>query len=401
MIRCLRAAVFAFVLVASGVAHARNSAIVIDYASGTVLHEENADALRFPASLTKMMTLYLLFDALEQGRVQLNTRLRVSPLAARQPRTRLGLRPGQTITVEQAILALITRSANDAAVVVAEGLAGSVPAFADAMTQRARALGMTQTRFRNASGLPDAGQVTTARDLARLAMALIRDHPQRYRLFATQSFSFAGRRFENHNRMLGWYDGMDGIKTGYIRDSGYNIAVSAVRGGRRLVAVVMGGDTARSRDEETADVLDAGFRRATTLPPAREVARPPRVAAAPPPPSPVPAPMPAALAPPAATAPPQPVTAVPRGADWGIQVGAFEDAARARTAAETARRAAGQPRGQVVVAPVDGGDLQRARVLALTERQAREACRRLDRRQQACIVLTPQDLVGQVRVASR
>jgi D-alanyl-D-alanine carboxypeptidase len=240
-------------------ASAAVSSIVIDQASGRELSARNADASRFPASLTKMMTLYLLFDALDRGKVGLNTRLRVSRHAASRPPSKLGLRPGQTITVRQAMLALATKSANDAAVVVAEGLAGSEAAFARKMTAQARALGMGRTTFRNASGLHHPQQRTTARDMAMLGRALLRDHPARYHLFSTRSFRWGRASHGNHNRLMSAYRGMDGIKTGYTRPAGFNLVASANRKGRRLVGVVMGSRSAATRNGLMASLLDQGF----------------------------------------------------------------------------------------------------------------------------------------------
>lgn len=233
----------------------RFAAIVIDAESGVVLHSENADALRYPASLTKMMTLYILFEELENGRLRAGTPLVVSAEAARQPPAKLGLKPGSKITAEDAILALAVKSANDVATVVAENISGSEAAFANRMTRTARALGMGSTIFRNASGLPDAAQVTTARDMATLARALQTRFPGRYRVFSTRSFTYAGRAHRSTNELLGAVPGMDGIKTGYIRASGYNLATSVQRGGRRIIVVVMGGKSRSARDMEVRALI--------------------------------------------------------------------------------------------------------------------------------------------------
>jgi len=247
--------------VAAGAAQAnpRYAGLVIDAVSGEVLYEDNADALRYPASLTKIMTLYLTFEALEDGRLSLNTPLTVSRHAASQPPSHLGLPVGSTIRVEDAIYSLVTRSANDIAVVLAEGIAGSERAFARLMTQRARELGMARTTFRNASGLPDGAQRTTARDMARLAQALLRTYPRYYHYFSMRHWSYRGVAHDNHNRLLGRYDGVDGIKTGYIRASGFNLAASAVRGRLRLICIVFGGRTGASRNAHVADLLDRSF----------------------------------------------------------------------------------------------------------------------------------------------
>jgi len=247
-------------------AFASPSVLVIDAASGRTLRAEDADESRYPASLTKMMTLYLLFEAIDAGRVSYTTRLRVSRHAAGQAPSRLGLRPGQTLLVRDAIFALATKSANDAAVVVAEGLAGSEPAFARRMTAKARALGMRRTTFYNASGLPDGRQRTTARDMATLGRALVRDHPRSYRVFATRSFRWGKAHNPNHNRLLGVYRGMDGIKTGYTDAAGFNLVASAVRDGRRLIAVVMKAPTSARRNALMVRLLDQGFADAARAP---------------------------------------------------------------------------------------------------------------------------------------
>ena len=213
-------------------ASARYASVVIDTLTGQVLHEVNADTRNYPASLTKMMTLYLTFEALESGRWTLNTRLKVSRRASRMPASRLGLRRGERIRVEDAILALVTKSANDVAVVVAEALGRSETKFARLMNRKAQALGMSRTSFRNASGLPNRRQLSTARDMATLALALIEDFPDYYQYFSTADFKYRGRRHENHNALLAHYEGTDGIKTGYTRASGYNLVASSVRDGR-------------------------------------------------------------------------------------------------------------------------------------------------------------------------
>ncbi|WP_296576919.1 D-alanyl-D-alanine carboxypeptidase family protein, partial [Phreatobacter sp.] len=238
------------------------SAIVVDAKTGETIHAEAADAQRFPASITKVMTLYLLFEQIDSGRFSLQSPLRVSAEAARQPPSKVGVRAGSTITVEEAIRALVTKSANDVAVVVAENIAGSEEAFGQLMTRKARAIGMSRTTFRNASGLPDASQVTTARDLATLGRA-IQDHfPTYFRYFQTYSFAYRGVNHRNHNRLLGRVEGVDGIKTGYIRASGFNLLTSARRGQRQIVAVVMGGRTGGARDARMRQLVDATFPRA-------------------------------------------------------------------------------------------------------------------------------------------
>ncbi len=235
------------------------SALVVDTSSGKVLFEQNADAQRYPASLTKMMTLYMTFTTLKQGRLSLRQSLWVSPEAASKPPSKLGLHAGDSLTVEEAILGLVTCSANDAATALGESLGGTEENFARQMTAQAHALGMSQTYFRNASGLPDPFQVTTAWDMFRLALALQRNFPEYYSYFSTDNFYFRNRMYPNHNHLLASYAGADGLKTGYIRNSGYNLVASAQRNGARLIGVVFGGETASSRDTHMRDILDMGF----------------------------------------------------------------------------------------------------------------------------------------------
>ncbi len=224
------------------------SSIVVDGNSGAVLEAVNPDAPRHPASLTKVMTLYLLFERLDAGRIKLDTPLAVSEHASEQDPTKLGLKPGQTITVEDAIKGVVTRSANDAAVVIAENLGGSEPAFAKLMTEKAHALGMTHTTYINASGLPDDNQVTTARDQVLLGRAIQDRFPRYYRYFSTQEFEFRGTTIRGHNHLLSEVAGVDGIKTGFTTASGFNLLTSLHRDGRYLVAAVMGGPSASERD---------------------------------------------------------------------------------------------------------------------------------------------------------
>ena len=245
---------------------ARYSAIVIEARTGSVLIDAGADEPRFPASLTKMMTLYMVFEALRDGRTQLGSRIVMSEEAASRPPSKLGIPPGGGLTVEQAILALVTKSANDVAAAVGEHLAGSEERFAQMMTMRARSLGMTQTRFRNASGLPDWEQVTTARDMATLGRRLFTDFPNRYHYFGTVHFAWGRAQIRNHNRMLGDYDGADGIKTGFINASGFNIVTSAQRDGVRLVGATFGGSSWVERDRHMGALLDQGFSRMGVAP---------------------------------------------------------------------------------------------------------------------------------------
>ncbi|WP_048646283.1 D-alanyl-D-alanine carboxypeptidase family protein [Nitratireductor soli] len=250
---------FSVLLVIGGAAQAsansKYAGLVMDAKTGKVLYESNADAARYPASLTKMMTLYLVFDALSSGRISTGTRIPVSRNAAAEPPTNLALKPGQSITVEQVIYGLVTRSANDAATAIAEYLGGSEAKFASMMTAKARQLGMSRTTFKNAHGLPNSEQKSTARDMARLGIALREHHARYYKYFSTRSFTYNKRRYGNHNNLLGRVEGVDGIKTGYTRASGFNLVSSVNANGRSIVAVVMGGRTSRSRDAQMAKLI--------------------------------------------------------------------------------------------------------------------------------------------------
>ncbi|MCA0320167.1 MAG: D-alanyl-D-alanine carboxypeptidase [Proteobacteria bacterium] len=398
------------------------SSLVVDANSGAVLQNTNGDALRHPASLTKLMTIYLTFSALDSGRLSLGDGLPVSVNALNAPPTKMGMTPGGTVNVRDATMALVTRSANDAAVLLAEGLAGSEEAFARLMTQKARQLGMSSTVFRNASGLPNSEQVTTARDLAKLANALLRDYPHYYAIFSVQSYSYRGRTLENHNRMLGSYDGADGLKTGYTNASGFNLVMSAMRDNRRLIGVVMGGSSAAQRDRTMAALMDRGFTLAAAmqLSPWTSVRKPPsaRYTAAQfdpgasfaeayrPPAAPSkqvspkyagfvpPAPATPAAAPAAFTAaPPAPTPAatdMPALGSWVIQVGSFSEPQAAQAALE--RATAALPDARSASAIVDEVQManrvfHRARLINLSQDQAVEGCKRLEKRKVYCSAL--------------
>lgn len=360
----------------------RYASIVVDARTGAVLSAASADEQRHPASLTKIMTVYLAFEAMQAGRVRAWDVITTSSNAAAEPPSRIGLTPGAKLTVQQAVMALITKSANDASTALAEHLAGSEERFAQLMTAKARQLGMRNTVFRNAHGLPDRAQVTTARDMAILGRRLIMDFPEEYRMFSTPAFSFRGRTHYNHNRLLAAYGGADGIKTGFINDSGFNLVASAEREGQRVIAVVFGGATGRERDAHIMELMDLGFDRLDV----RE-ARAPRSApnlglvstarAAPVRPG----------APPARAQQP----AAARGA-WGIQVGAFRARADAVRAADQAARGLGpQARPRVDQAPQGRNRVFRAQVTGLSQQQAQAACTREARRRQPCMTLRPGD----------
>ncbi|MER8648450.1 MULTISPECIES: D-alanyl-D-alanine carboxypeptidase [unclassified Mesorhizobium] len=243
---------------------ARSSAIVVDAKTGKVLYSSDANGRRYPASLTKMMTLYLTFEAMAKGRISRNTPVPFSAKAAAEPPTKLGVKAGGAVSVETAILSMVTKSANDSATALGELLGGSESNFARMMTAKARALGMDGTVFRNANGLPDPGQFTTAHDMAMLGIALREHFPQYYGYFSQRSFLYGRQRINGHNRLLGRIKGVDGIKTGYTRASGFNLVSSVSDGNRRLVAVVMGGTSGRSRDNQMAGLINAYMPRAST-----------------------------------------------------------------------------------------------------------------------------------------
>lgn len=382
-------------------ANPRYAAIIVHADSGEVLHSAHANAPRYPASLTKMMTLYLLFDAMEQGLMTLDTAMPVSAHAASMPQTNISLKQGDRLRVRDAIPALVVRSANDAAVVVAEALGGTESEFAVMMTNKAKALNMTSTTFRNASGLPDAAQKSSAKDLSVLALRLMKDHPNYYHYFSTLSFTFKGKTYHSHNRMIKNYAGTDGMKTGYIRASGFNVATSSVRNNQRLIGVVMGGQTAQSRDAEMVKLLDAGFVKAKkiakTSPQAakmdnklvvntetvRQVTKPEAKPAPKPEPKPiVSAPRPA----PAVAATPE----VVRLGQWAVQVGSFRGAEQARERAhEAARRLDDVKSEQVAIneVQISNNTLYRAQLVGLQQDQAKLACERLTRQGIDCLVV--------------
>jgi len=378
---------------------AKYASLVMDASTGRVLYARSADTHRYPASLTKMMTLYMVFEALEDGRLKFNQRISVSARAAAQPPSKLGIRPGGSIIVEDAILALVTKSANDIATAVAEELGGTERNFALAMTAKARKLGMSRTTFRNASGLPHKGQLTTARDMAKLARALLQRFPQHYHYFSVQSFEYAGARYRNHNRMLGKYDGLDGIKTGYINASGFNLVASAVRQNRRLIGVVFGAKNPKRRGRHMAKLLDKGFQ---TLPPTimaqRDQQRPPgaRVAAA--------ANDLTALAGPAPR--PEEVTvfapSASGGGTWAIQVGAYHQPQPARKIARVAYDTAAEYLRDGTVTVVRQATRKPhpyylARIHGIGRNDAQQACRKLRGKGMDCLKLR---LRGAAKVTS-
>ncbi|MBT7944172.1 MAG: D-alanyl-D-alanine carboxypeptidase [Alphaproteobacteria bacterium] len=393
-VRLSAACLSALLVFTASPALAKYASLVIDSETGRVIHEINADTRNYPASLTKMMTLYLVFGALESELWTLNTQLRVSARAARQPASKLDLRRGQTISVKNAILALVTKSANDVATVIAENLSGSERGFALKMTVMARKLGMHRTTFRNASGLPHRGQLSTARDMGVLARALIKNYPKYYRYFSTDRFDYRGDSFSNHNKLLKTYDGVDGIKTGYIRASGFNLVASANRNGQRVIGVIFGGNSPRSRNALMTRLLNLGFKainkdprpvyvsgdkafktsqyrsrlkaaaKTKATPPARTEARRSQL--------------------------------LPKNRRWAIQVGAFARSAQAFEAARRAIEIAPSllTQGAIKVLLLkkrNGKILHRARIRGITKKQAYRACRFIEKRKGQCMEIRLRD----------
>jgi D-alanyl-D-alanine carboxypeptidase len=360
----------------------RYSSIVIDAASGRVLEAVNPDEQRFPASLTKIMTAYMLFEALHDGRVKLDQPVPVSAHAASMAPSKLGLAPGSQITVEEALLGMVTKSANDAAAAVGELLGGSEDQFAQMMTVRARALGMTATTFRNASGLPDPEQVTTARDMAVLARHLVQDFPTEYRYFSTPGFEFHGRMIPNHDHMLTTYPGADGIKTGYTIAAGHNLATSAIRDGVRLIGIVLGASSNFQRDVHMAALLDQGFLAMNVAPPGRH-GPPVQVAAIPSLVSSAQAATVTTRIEPAARvmATIRPAIALER---WGVRLGSFGSMGAAEHVAERVRRETIGGEVEVVPVVMRNRPIWRAELLGLTQAEAVSACGALAHRGFAC-----------------
>jgi D-alanyl-D-alanine carboxypeptidase len=365
----------------------RYSSIVVDAATGNVLEAANADAPRHPASLAKLMTLYMTFEALRDRRVSLQQVVPVSAYAAAAAPTKLGLVPGSTrLTVEDAILALVTKSANDAAAALGEMLGGSEDRFAQMMTLRARALGMNRTNFTNASGLPDPDAWTTARDLAILARHVLSDFPGFYPYFSTPSFTFQRRVIFNHDRMLQSYPGADGMKTGYTEASGHNLVTSAVRSGVRLIGVVLGAASNPERDAHMAVLLDQGFEQ-MDVPPEHRTAVANRL----------PSLIGTAHAATVTAQPIRPASHTRITAGWAIQVGSFANERAARDAAANARSAADGGEVRIEPASQRGRTVWRAQVIGLTAGEAQGACAALTRHRAACFVIRP----DQRQVASR
>lgn len=364
------------------------ASFVMDAHTGEVLHASNAERRVIPASLTKMMTIYMLFESLREGRSTLDTPLYVSAHAAAQIPCKLFLKRGTHVSVRRALLGMIVKSANDASVAVAEHLGGSESKFAQMMTHKAHQLGMTQTLFYNCSGVPNKRQITTARDMAILAQALIRDFPEYYHYFSTPTIDIKGRAYKNHNKLLGRVQGVDGIKTGYTNASGFNLTTSAVYNNRRIIAVVMGGTSGRARDAKMHNLIQLAFnRRESQIAPQfkkradvlilaqgkPKFSRKSRLLAA--------------------------HTKISTQTNWAIQVGAFRSLKKAKI---TANRALGHIKlalgidAKMQLLKVRRGNITQPRLLAMTESQAKSACRALRGQKMSCM---PMKLTGKGRLA--
>ena len=373
-------------------AHAKYASFIINENTKRIYHNANADTRNYPASLTKIMTLYLVFDALKSKKISMNSKFKVSKRATRQPPSKLNLSAGSNITVKNAILALVTKSANDVATVIAENLGKSERNFARLMTRKAKKLGMTRTTFRNASGLPNRGQLSTARDMATLGIAIRKNHPKFFKLFKTKSFIYKGIKYTNHNNLLGSYSGTDGIKTGYTNASGFNLVASVERNGQRIIGVVFGGKKARSRDKHMVTLLNKYFKTSLSKPLVR-IAKPSELP----------------------KTRPKIVVAekniknfrIPRKIinniipnnieeDWFIQIGAFKNRLNAHKAARNARNVVPEQLGNLpaslskITKSSTNNNLQylwRVRFVELAENQARSVCAELWTSGLSCIPL--------------
>lgn len=390
------------------------AAIVVDARSGEVLYSKRADSPRYPASITKVMTLYLTFEALASGKIHLDDAVVFSPRAAAQSPTKLGVRAGDSITVADAMAGMATKSANDAAVAMAEKLGGTEQRFAALMTLRAQELGMSNSHFVNASGLPDSRQITTAQDIAILSRAVMRDYPQYYKLFSTRDFNFRGQNLRNHNGLLYRMDGVDGLKTGFTNASGFNLAVSAVRDNRRLIAVVMGGPTVAARDRTAESLLLTGFDVLNRRAHGEQITVAQNFFEAP---TPSETPGPATLdsrdngalsvvlasnTPPARTSKIQIVEAKtvpkfnekPRKVDaklakWVVQVGSFNTRSDAREQIAIVGKRFGKHFDDARSGAEKDDGKYRARFSGLSEQEAKAACQALKAKRQPCMILPP------------
>ena len=373
-------------------AHAKYASFIINENTKRIYHNANADTRNYPASLTKIMTLYLVFDALKSKKISMSSKFKVSKRATRQPPSKLNLSAGSNITVKNAILALVTKSANDVATVIAENLGKSERNFARLMTKKAKKLGMTRTTFRNASGLPNRGQLSTARDMATLGIAIRKNHPNFFKLFKTKSFVYKGIKYSNHNNLLGSYYGTDGIKTGYTNASGFNLVASVERNGQRIIGVVFGGKKARSRDKHMIKLLNKHFKTSPSKPLVR-IAKP----------SELPKKRPEILIIEKNIKnfkiPPKVISRITLNNvddDWFIQIGAFKNRLNAHKAARNARNIVPEQLGNLpaslskITKSSTNNNLQylwRVRFVELAENQARSVCAELWTSGLSCIPL--------------
>ena len=372
-------------------AQAKYASFIINENTKRVYYTANADTRNYPASLTKIMTLYMIFDALKTKKISMNTKFKVSRRATRQPPSKLNLSAGSSISVKHAILALITKSANDVATVVAENLGKSERNFARLMTKKAKKLGMKRTTFKNASGLPNRGQLSTARDMATLGMAIRKNHSVFFKLFKTKSFIYKGTRYSNHNNLLGSYSGTDGIKTGYTHASGFNLVASVERNGQRIIGVVFGGKKARSRDKHMIKLLNRYFKTNASKPLVR-------IAKA----SELPKNRPKIIVAEKNVknfkVPPSVINTLlldRTNDDWFIQIGAFTNRLNAHKAARNARNVVPEQLGNLPaslskISKVNNNNteyLWRVRFIELAENQARSVCAELWTSGLSCIPL--------------
>ena len=372
-------------------AQAKYASFIINENTKRVYYTANADTRNYPASLTKIMTLYMIFDALKTKKISMNTKFKVSRRATRQPPSKLNLSAGSSISVKHAILALITKSANDVATVVAENLGKSERNFARLMTKKAKKLGMKRTTFKNASGLPNRGQLSTARDMATLGMAIRKNHSVFFKLFKTKSFIYKGTRYGNHNNLLGSYSGTDGIKTGYTHASGFNLVASVERNGQRIIGVVFGGKKARSRDKHMIKLLNRYFKTNASKPLVR-------IAKA----SELPKNRPKIIVAEKNVknfkVPPNVINTLlldRTNDDWFIQIGAFTNRLNAHKAARNARNVVPEQLGNLPaslskISKVNNNNteyLWRVRFIELAENQARSVCAELWTSGLSCIPL--------------
>ena len=380
-------------MVISFSAEAKYASFIINENTKRIYHNTNADTRNYPASLTKIMTLYMIFDSLKNKKISMNTKFKISKRAARQPPSKLNLSAGSSITVKNAILALITKSANDVATVVAENLGKSERNFARLMTRKAKKLGMTRTTFKNASGLPNRGQLSTARDMAILGMAIRKNHPNFFKLFKTKSFVYKGVKYTNHNNLLSSYSGTDGIKTGYTNASGFNLVASVERNGQRIIGVVFGGKKARSRDKHMISLLNKYFKTSPSKPLVR-IAKP----------SEMPKVRPKIIVseknvksfkiPPKTT---KTLYSENVQDDWFVQIGAFKNRLNAHKAARNARNIVPEQLGnlpaslsKITKTNNKNSNLEylwRVRFIELAENQARSVCAELWTSGLSCIPL--------------